>query len=173
MNSSNDRLNENRAVAMIPGLIIGNTTRKKICRGFAPRSIAASSSARSNPCKRGKSVRKANGNTQLTCATSTVVQRDERTPENPKKISKTMPPIIPGIIIGTRIRYRTIDFPRKSWRNPIAKDNARIVAMVADRKPTPRLFRSESRSSGTRENHLIPADSKTAKRKPNYLRVIK
>src|SRR3954454_13616425 len=54
--SSMDRLNASSAAAMIPGRISGNVTFQNVVSSSAPRSIAASSSRRSNPDSRALTV---------------------------------------------------------------------------------------------------------------------
>jgi len=172
-NSSNDKLNENRIVAIIPGLIIGIITLKKILNGLAPRSIAASSRDLSNPCILGYRVKKANGSTQFTWAINTVDHSEGRISEYPKKINKTIPPIIPGIIIGTKIRYKINCFPGKSCRNPIANNRARIVEIKAVQIPTPILLNKAFISSGLSNTKLYHLNEKPAKGNPTISELLK
>ena len=58
---------------MTPGMINGSVTRQNVTHSFAPRSIAASSTALSKLCKRARTVNTTNGILNAMCDTITVL----------------------------------------------------------------------------------------------------
>ncbi len=70
--SSIDSANASSAAAATAGIISGSVTSRNVCHGVAPRSCAASSSERSKPISRERTVTITNDRVNMMCAITIV-----------------------------------------------------------------------------------------------------
>src|SRR5574337_1481529 len=77
MKSSSDRVNASSAPDRTPGKMSGSVMRQKVTNSFAPKSIAASSTALSKPCNRARTTSATKGMLKAMCETMTVPSPSE------------------------------------------------------------------------------------------------
>jgi hypothetical protein len=133
-NSSNDRAKVSIMTPIMEGLISGNVTYLKVCSVVAPRSLAASSTAISNPDNREFMTRTAKGIQKMQCPKITV-NSDLLKSMAAKNDSSEMPRIIAGSVIGMRTEKDTIFLNLKLYLVRAKEARVPITTDIAD---TPR-----------------------------------
>src|SRR3954451_4706306 len=125
MKSSIDSENASSAPARMPGRMSGNVTFQKVAHGEAPRSMAASSRCRGNPCIRARTVTTTKLMLNMTWAIRIVWS--PRGKKNPpvrlrngswdvptNNVSRLAPRTISGVAIGMKMNRLVPVLPRKS-----------------------------------------------------------
>jgi hypothetical protein len=97
--SSNESVKASRNPATIAGRISGSVIDTKVRVGLAPRSIAASSSARSKPTSRLCTTTVTKHMVKVACA-ATMVQKPRSMPKATNKSSKDKPRTTSGMTRG-------------------------------------------------------------------------
>ena len=103
MYSSSDKVKDMSAPAMTAGMRYGSTTFRKAWKGVAPRSIAASSSEGSIPCKRACTPTSTKGKQKVVWAMTMVVYPRGIFKTCTKRTNKLTPMRTSGITIGTKM----------------------------------------------------------------------
>ncbi len=99
---------------IIPTLILGSTTKKKLFSGLAPRLCAASSTETGKFTRLARVDRTTYGNTIAVWPINKVVWT-EKTFKRTKNLSNASPATIPGIITGKVVANSTKRLPLKSY----------------------------------------------------------
>ena len=111
--SSIDSANASSAAETTPGMISGSVTRRNVCHGVAPRSCAASSSERSNPISRERTVTITNDRLNMMCAI-TIVPNPVATAKLRNSDSRAAPSTTSGVASGMKMKKLTGARPRNS-----------------------------------------------------------
>ena len=105
--SSIESANASNAAETTPGMINGSVTSRKVSAGVAPRSCAASSSERSKPIRRERTVMTTNDRQNMMCAIRIVANPRAGVPAFRNSDSSAAPRTTSGVASGMKMKKLT------------------------------------------------------------------